>query len=169
MKQVNILACAAALTFVAPTARAEEGGSAHYAPGATADFIDTLPGKPALVIADGFTYYHGSASPGLPIDFGGIPTLGADATIYADTVFGIYETPLKLLGGNYAVAIAIPYVWMDVEGTITAGPVTRKVRDTANGLGDITIYPFMLGWTNGPDLKYDVRLGVYAPSVVYHN
>jgi hypothetical protein len=34
----------------------------------------------------------------------------------------------------------------------------------ASGLGDITIYPFMLGWTNGPDLKYDVRVGIYAPS-----
>jgi hypothetical protein len=167
MKQAKLLAGAAVLTLVASIARAEEGGSAHYIPGATADFIDTLPGKPAFVVANGFTYYHGSASPDLPIDFGGRTTLGADATIYADTFFGIYETPLKLLGGNYAVAFALPYVWMDVEGTVTVGPFRRKVRDTANGLGDITVYPFMLGWTNGPDLKYDVRLGVYTPSGDY--
>jgi hypothetical protein len=29
------------------------------------------------------------------------------------------------------------------------------------------LMPFMLGWTNGPDLKYDVRLGIYAPSGDY--
>ena len=42
------------------------------------------------------------------------------------------------------------------------------MRDTANGIGDITLYPFMLGWTglNG-DLKYDVRLGIYAPTGDY--
>lgn len=163
-------AMAFALMFavsLSPVLRAEEGASGHYAPGATSDFIDTLPGKPALVIADGFTYYHGSASPNLPIDFGGRLTLDADATLYADTLFGIYETPLRLLGGNYAVAVAIPYVWMEVKGNVAVGPATTKVRDTANGVGDITLYPFMLGWTNALDMKYDLRLGIYAPTGGY--
>ena len=42
------------------------------------------------------------------------------------------------------------------------------MRDTANGIGDIMLYPSMLGWTalNG-DLKYDVRLGIYAPTGDY--
>jgi hypothetical protein len=32
----------------------------------------------------------------------------------------LYETPLKLLGGYYAVGAAIPYVWMKVKGEIQA-------------------------------------------------
>src|SRR5215510_9461713 len=82
--------------------QAEEGGSGHYVPGATASFIDALPGKPAFVIANAYTYYDGSAGLNRPIEFGGLVTFGAHATMHADTVFGLYETPLQLLGGNYA-------------------------------------------------------------------
>lgn len=148
--------------------RAEEGAGGHYLPGATSTFIDALPGKPAVVIADAFTYYDGSASVGRPLPIAGRVTLDARATCYADTLFGIYQTPLELLGGHYAVAAAIPWVSLEVNGTVVppVGPSFKR-SDSANGLGDITIYPFMLGWTHGPDIKYDVRLGVYAPTGEY--
>ena len=165
MKQKFIFALAIAASLLPSITRAEEGGSAHYAPGATADFIDALPGKPALVIADAFTYYEGSATP--PIDFAGNPTINANATLFANSIFALYETPLSVLGGNYAVATVIPYVWLSVDGKVTAGPLTGKVHDSTDGLGDITLYPFILGWTNSMDMKYDVRLGIYAPTGAY--
>lgn len=165
MKQKFIFALAVAASILPSVSRAEEGGSGHYAPGTTADFIDTLPGKPALVIADAFTYYEGNASP--PIDFAGNPTANARATLYADSLFALYETPLRVLGGNYAVATVVPYVWLQVDGKVAIGPITKKVNDSTDGLGDITLYPFILGWTNSPDLKYDVRLGIYAPTGDY--
>lgn len=165
MKPKNFFARAAVLTLVAFVAHAEEGGSGHYAPGATADFIDTMPGKPALVAADAFTYYHGSATP--PIEFAGSPILNAHADLYAESVYALYETPLQLLGGNYAVATTIPYVWLKVDGDAKVGPLHPYVSDSTSGLGDITLYPFMLGWTNSMDMKYDVRLGVYAPTGSY--
>jgi hypothetical protein len=44
--------------------------------------------------------------------------------------------------------------------------VSRSDRE--NGIGDMQIYPFMLGWTNlVTDLKLDVRLGIYAPTGDY--
>jgi hypothetical protein len=165
MKLKNLFIHASALALAGSIVHAEEGASGHYAPGATADFIDTLPGKPGFVFANAFTYYNGSATP--PIDFAGNTTLNAEATLYADSIFALYETPLKLLGGNYAVATVIPYVWIKVDGNVKVGPLTPKVSDSANGLGDITMYPFMLGWTNASDMKYDVRLGVYAPTGNY--
>ena len=163
-KLTTILSLTAALLPFA--LMAEEGAGGHYMPGATATFIDALPGKTALVVADAFTYYHGSASH-QPIEFGGLVTLNAHATAYADTLFGLYQTPLQLLGGNYAAGIAIPYIWMEVKGQVQVGPLIRTVRDTANGVGDVTIYPFILGWTNALDLKYDVRLGIYTPTGPY--
>jgi len=148
---------------------AEEGGSGHYAPGANASLVDTLPGKPGLAIASYFNFYDGSASLGVPLPLGGSIAAGINATAYSDTILALYQTPLKLLGGYYAVGAAIPYVWLKVKGQVT-GPLgnTINVRDRANGIGDITLYPFMLGWTalNG-DLKYDVRFGVYAPTGDY--
>jgi hypothetical protein len=121
MKQTPILTLAATLAMLAATARAEEGGSGHYAPGVTSDFIDTLPGKPGFVLADAYTYYDGSATP--PIDFAGNTTLNANARLNAESIFALYETPLTLFGGNYAVATVIPYVWLEVDGNVITGPL----------------------------------------------
>jgi hypothetical protein len=158
-----------ALTILVPfSAYGEEGGSGHYMPGGAASFIDALPGKPGLAVANYFNYYDASAGINKQLPFGGLVTAGIDATAYADTVMALYQTPLKLLGGYYAVAVAIPYVWMEVKGSVTTGGGTLRVRDTANGIGDIMLYPFMLGWTGlKGDLKYDARLGIYAPTGNY--
>jgi hypothetical protein len=146
---------------------AEEGGSGHYMPGGAASFIDTLPGRPGLAIANFFGSYDGSARKQLP--FAGLITAEIDATAYANTVVALYQTPLELLGGSYAAGAAVPYVWMEAKGEIT-GPLGNTItkRDTADGLGDITLYPFMLGWIGlGGNLKYDARLGIYAPTGDY--
>ena len=148
---------------------AEEGGSGHYAPGGSASFIDTLPGKPGLAIANFFNSYDGSASFSKQIPTGGLITGGLDATAYSDTIVALYETPLKLLGGNYGVGLAIPFVWVKAKGEVT-GPAgaTFTVRDSASGIGDILFYPLMLGWTGlKGDLKSDFRFGIYAPTGDY--
>jgi hypothetical protein len=146
---------------------AEEGGSGHYAPGANASFIDTLPGKPGLAVANFFNYYKGNASVSKDLPIGGLISAGLDAEVYSDTIIALYQTQIGLLGGYYAVGAAIPYVWLDTKGEIT-GPLgnTFSKSDKAVGIGDITLYPFMIGWKNG-DLKYDVRLGIYAPTGDY--
>lgn len=174
---IRIIPVALAFALGAPLAvpvRAEEGGAGHYMPGSMASFIDAFPGKPGAIAAlNFFTFYDASAGRSQPLPLGSFLTAGIDATAYADTIGGFYQTPWEVLGGGYAVGLAIPYLWMEVEGRAqrigpggVPGP-TLNVRDTANGIGDMTIYPFMLGWTNVPDLKYDVRLGVYAPSGDY--
>jgi hypothetical protein len=172
-KSMTLVSLVALAILVPLSAHAEEGGSGHYMPGGAASFIDALPGKPGLAIANFFNFYDASASVSRQLPYGGLVTAGLDATAYSDTVVALYQTPLKLLGGYYAVGMAIPYVWMRAKGEVqVTGPrgvtITSTVRDKANGIGDIMLYPFMLGWTglNG-DLKYDVRLGIYAPTGDY--
>jgi len=164
----GVLTGAAMAILISPVLRAEEGAVGHYVPGATSSFIDALPGKPAWVVADAFTYYDGNASADRSLPIAGLTTFGAEATIYANTVLGIYQTALELLGGNYAVAAAFPWVSLEVNATVvpSVGPSFLRT-DSVDGIGDITFYPFMLGWTHGPDIKYDVRLGVYAPTGDY--
>jgi hypothetical protein len=165
----------AALFGASYPARAEEGGSAHYLPGQTASFIDAFPGKPGgLAVLDFFTYYEGRASADRQLPLGGLLTSGVDATVYANTVVAVYQAPWNVLGGGLAMGVAIPYIWLEVEGQAQRiGPDGQPgdpftARDTANGIGDMTIYPFMLGWTNlAPDLKLDARLGIYAPTGEY--
>src|SRR5512140_3848846 len=95
--------CALAL---ATTSRAEEGGSGHYLPGTTASFSDALPGREALAYVNAFTYYNGSAGGSRQLELGGQIVANIDATVYADTSILLYETPCKILGGQYAAAVA---------------------------------------------------------------
>ncbi len=162
-----------ALALVA-TSRAEEGGSAHYLPGTTASFIDAFPGTPGgLAVLDYFTYYDAKAAANRSLAFGGLLAADVHATVYADTLAAVYQAPWNVLGGGLAFGIAVPYVWMEVQGNVQrTGPLggtqTVHIRDTADGIGDITLIPFMLGWTNIlPDLKVDTRLSIFAPSGDY--
>jgi hypothetical protein len=172
--QVLLTSLTCALALVA-TSRAEEGGSGHYLSGSMASFIDAFPGKPGSFIAlDFFTYYDASAPINRSLPLGGLLTAGIDATVYADSLFAIYQTPWEVLGGGLAFGVGVPYVWMEVKGQAqvirpdgTLEP-PHSVRDTSDGIGDMTIIPFMLGWTNIlPDLKVDARLSIYAPTGEY--
>ena len=123
------------------SAHAEEGGSGHYMPGANASFIDALPGKPGLGVANFFNYYDGSASGTKQMPWGGLIAGNLDATSYADTVVVLYQTPLKLLGGDYALGLAIPYIWLEVKAMSrrpgreeTPSPAIRPKGPTASGI-----------------------------------
>jgi hypothetical protein len=166
MKSKILFTFALTASLLSPVVRAEEAGSGHYLPGATASFIDALPGREAFAYVNAFTYYNGSASGSRQLNLGGQVVANIDGTVYADTSILLYQTPWKILGGQYAAAVAIPYVWMEVEGNVQVGPITGNRRDTANGIGDLQILPVMLGWTNG-DLKFGTTFGLYAPTGDY--
>jgi len=117
---VIAVSCSLAVTTVS---RAEEGGTAHYLPGSVASFIDVFPAKPGgLAVKNYFTYYDGD----VPIT-------------------------LRLPRGGLAFGLAVPYVSVDVKAQAqrvgpggVPGPVFAANQSEA-GIGDMTIYPFMLG------------------------
>jgi len=174
MKSKPIAGLALAAALVATPALAEEGASGHYIPGLTATCFDAMPDKPGFAAFNFFTMYSGNAGAGKPLDFASDAALGVRANFYADTVGTIYQSDLKLLGGNYGVVLAIPYVWVDVHAQAElTGPkggtlLKKNADDSTSGLGDMTICPFILSWKalNG-DLKYDIRTSVYAPTGSY--
>src|SRR5262249_11276408 len=132
-----------------------------------ASFVDALPGKPGLALADLFVFYTANAGGRLPI--AGLITVNLDVTVLANSLVGIYQTPLALLGGNYAFGGIVPILWMDLTGTVQTGAGTRNAGKNLSGIGDLLLYPFMLGWTAaGGDLKYDFRFGIYAPLGKYN-
>ena len=163
MKPKLLLALTITANLLAPAIHAEEGGSGHYLPGATASFIDALPGREAFAYVNLFAFYNGSAGGGRQINLAGQVVANMDANVYANTSLFLYQTPWKIAGGQYAAAIAVPFVWMEVKGNVQVGRRVGNRRDTASGLGDILILPLMLGWKKG-DLSYGVSLGIYAPT-----
>lgn len=172
MKSNLLLASITCSLALAAGTRAEEGGGAHYMPGGVASFIDAFPGKPGAIAPLGyFTYYDGSAAADQTLPLGGLLTAGLEATVYAGTAGVIYQVPWEVARGGVAFGAVVPYVSLEVEGRAqrirpdgTLGPVF-EASDSANGIGDMTLIPFILGWTNIlPDLKVDTRLTIYAPT-----
>ena len=178
-KYLSILSLASLLPWALC---AEEGGGGHYMPGATASFIDALPYEPGFAYVNQFLYYGGDVSGGRSLPLGANIAGGVDATSYADIHVLVYQSSFELLGGRYAAAAGLPLARLDIDvsGTLTRNPrrpgriipvrgdlsKTKKVSDRAEGLGDIYAAPFMLVWKKG-DIKYDARLGFYAPTGKY--
>lgn len=157
-----------ALAFIT-TARAEEGGVGHYAPGSFASFVDVLPDKPSVGVFNYFTYYNGDANASRQFPIAGRLALGVEATAYADTIGAFWTTPVKILGANYAVGVAIPFVWNSVTAQVTLPSGGKGQRsDSANGLGDMEFWPVALSWTAlNKDLHVDFLGGIYAPTGGY--
>ncbi len=142
---------------------AAEGGVGHYVPGAMADFGDMAPPS-GFALLQWYNHYNGSAGDNRQFQFGGLTAAGISATSNAEMLGAVYTSPWGILGGKFSTGVIIPYVWLDVTGTVT-GPrgnsLTRK--DTVNGIGDITFMPFWLSWNSG-DFKWGVQLDIYAPT-----
>jgi len=165
-KPVCHLVAALIVLAIPGAAPAAEGGSTHYVPGSFASFIDVLPGEPGFAAFNYFTFYRGDAGVNSQLPIAGQVGLDAHATYYVDSPGGFWVTPLKVLGANYAVGAAIPFVWADVEAELTLPRVgTVRRSDSASGLGDIEFWPVTLAWSAlNNDLHVDALFGIYAPS-----
>jgi len=170
---LGALMLALSVAFSSVATRAEEAGTGHYIPGATSSFIDMLPDRDtsSFVYANAFTYYGGSSGAAKDLEFGGLLTADAKGTVYSDTSVFLYQAPWKILGGQYAVQLIVPYVWLKVQGDVMLSgrklaPSVHKV-DTANGFGDVEMFPVMMGWKFG-DFKWQGQFGVYAPSGTFN-
>jgi hypothetical protein len=145
---------------------AAEGGVGHYVPGALADFMDMAPPS-GLAVLDWYNHYNGSAAASRQLEFGGIIAANVSARSNAEMLGAAYTFPCGILDGKFSAGVIIPYIWMDVTGSIT-GPFGKTITrtDTASGIGDIILIPFWLGWTRG-DFRWSTQLNIYAPTGEY--
>jgi hypothetical protein len=156
------LAVFALVVLVAPASlRASEGGTTHYAPGATASFIDAIPPEPGAALLAFGVYYSGDTSKNFPVA-GLNATL--DARCFVENFFLFYEPEWKPLGLTYAAAIGIPFMTLKAKGTITGPLGNTFVRtDYATGLGDMLLIPAYFGYKTG-DWTWMGSLSVFAPT-----
>ena len=145
------------------SAAATEGGTSHYLPGAVATLIDLAPTQPGWVIEPIYLHYEGDADLSKQIPVAGIDVLGLKATSDVLLAGGFYTFDQLVLGARYSIGAMLPYVWMTVEGEIETVLGDRRRRDTASGVGDLTLIPAMLAWKDSP-WQYNAALSVYAPT-----
>jgi hypothetical protein len=162
--EFRAVAVALAMMACATVARAEESGSGHYFPGQTASFIDAFPGKPGWSIVNYYLHYNAGTQVGLPI--AGLVTGRVSADIDGEVPAVFYQGQGELPGGGaWVMGIVMPILTLRVKADLTTPLGVRSRIDNATGLGDMEFFPIMLGWKAlGGDLKYDVRLAVYAPT-----
>ncbi len=160
------LACVLCAVMIHGSSFAAEEGVGHYVPGALADFMDVAP-EPGLAVLDWYNHYEGSVGAGRQIEFGGVLAANVSATSDAEMAGAIYTWPCGIFGSRFSAGLIVPYIWMDVTGSIT-GPAGRTLTrtDTVSGIGDMTLIPFWLGWSRG-DCKWGIQLDVYAPTGEY--
>ena len=182
MSKRYLFACLSVALALPRILCAEETGTGHYTPGAFASFMDILPYEPGFVYVNEFSYYGGDLGGRKTLPLGANLAGGVEAESYSDTHVFVYQTPWEVLGGRYAAALGIPLVRLDIDvkGTLTRNPrrpgvivpvtgpasKSKTISDRGEGLGDIYMAPVMLVWKQG-DLKYDARLGLYAPTGKY--
>jgi hypothetical protein len=146
-----------------PAAHAAEGGVTHYLPGGTATLIDLAPTKPGWVVEPIYLHYEGEASASLNLPIVGTVGAGLKADSDAVLIGGLYTFAPTLLGGaHYSAGAFLPYVSLDVEATV--GGLRR--RDSASGIGDLTLIPAMLAWKSG-FWQVNALLPIYAPTGEY--
>lgn len=148
----------------------EEGGTGHYLPGSMASFIDGVPSEETFITRVNVASYQGSFEKTLPI--AGIDAISADASVEAFGLTFCWRPPVEIHPEwSFAVSATIPFVIAEVEASIAghvgSESVTIRRQDRKEGLGDIILMPVMLNQRISPDLNFNYRLTVYAPTGDY--
>ena len=149
---------------VASPVSAAEGGTGHYVPGALATLIDLPPTQQGWVLEAAYVHYGGDVSIDIPI--AGLDTAGLDVEADSLLLGAFYTRGLPIEGLFYSVGAFLPYVWMDAKAEVRTplGPLRR--RDSASGIGDLTIIPGMLAWKRG-SWQLNALLPIFAPTGDY--
>jgi len=158
---------ALSLTLGCPAAAlAAEGGTGHYLPGGAATLIDLPPTKPGWVVEPIYLHYEGTASKSTMIPIAGTLAAGLAATSDALLLGGLYTLEQTPFGAHYSLGAYLPYVWVSVDAHLDTPLGTVRRRDSAAGIGDLTLIPAMLAWKTG-FWQISALLPVYAPTGDY--
>jgi hypothetical protein len=171
------LACACGLALLAlGSAQAEEGGSGHYQPGSMASFTDGVAPQESFLVRWNLVNYEGSAGLDRPLPFNGLIAANADVSVWANGLTLFWRPPFEISDSgkwSYAMSATIPYVSLDVTADVATtlpggapGP-TLHVSDSIDGVGDIVIQPVMFNYNINPNLNFNMRLSLYAPTGSY--
>jgi len=161
-RRLAIIIAGLCVLIICSTSNAEEGGNGHYVPGSVATLIDLAPTQPGWIIQPLFLHYDGQFSGSRTLPIAGEISTGLDATVNSVTLGGLYTFEQPVLGAYYSIGAYLPYVWMDVTGTVR----NRSRTDKVDGFGDITLIPAMVAWKLN-SWQFNALLPVYAPTGDY--
>ncbi len=110
------------------SAHAAEYGTGPWVKGYTDIFGGIVPSQPGLYIRNDLYHYQGNADKTV-ID--GLVQLDVQQTYTADIAALSVVTPLKILGGTYAFAVAPSVVAMNVDVGVGIRPIKLRSSSAA--------------------------------------
>ncbi len=132
------------LAFTVTRAFAVEGGLSRPISGMQiAPFAGVIPPEPGLAVATGETYYEGSIGGATTVPIAGLLVANVDmkAAFTPIALFYIWPTPTK--EWNFASAVSFPLAWLEVEGNVSLGPLSVRIKDSTFGLFDLAFTPIV--------------------------
>lgn len=155
----------------AQIASAAEYGTGPWLKGYTDILGGIIPAVPGLYARDDAHHYQGSAELNI---FNGRIHIDVQQAHFMDVLALTYVTPIKILGGTYAVSILPTLMQMDVAVDISIpafgapiGPLDLNLTGSELAQGDTGFSPLFLGWEAG---NFHWNLGVFglAPTGRYN-
>jgi hypothetical protein len=151
------------LTAVSP-AKAAEYGFSNYRLGGLAFGAGVIPPLPGLYVSAVTGVYSGEIKGTL--NFAGVPlSAGAKVEAFTTAANVLYVPEKKLFGGSLGLSVTVPIGHVDLDATVSAGPLAGSRSVDGWGLGDIT--PMLqLGWQQG-SLSHQVYIQGFLPTGRY--
>ncbi|PSU45069.1 hypothetical protein C9J12_24200 [Photobacterium frigidiphilum] len=129
---------------------AAEGGYSNYLPGSYGDFGMALSPTETWTIRNDTYYYDASTSRAVQ---GGNLVTDLDLQFLMNFTTLLYKPEFKIFGAQYTTGIFIPFVNLNTEASLKvkegSGSQVLNARDSATGLGDVSLIPFALFWSEG--------------------
>jgi hypothetical protein len=140
--------------------QAAEYGISTYALGGNAFGAGATP-PPGLYTTSVYGFYSGDFKTTVNFDRVTL-TAGAHLQYVTSATNILYVVPGKMWGGNLGMSVTVPVGRVDIDATISAGPLTRSSGVDGWGLGDI-VPKAQLGWHHG-DFSHTLYLQVVTPT-----
>lgn len=165
--RIPITAVVAAIFFFtlnASIARAAEGASSHFIPGAAGDIALAQSPKPGLQVAYSAWFQTGSVGTAV---LQGRVDLNLDLDLFLNLAAGSYtwETPIPNL--TYSVGALVPFGYANIDASLR-GPLgnTFRTSDDSFNLSDVALVPFQINWNTG-NFHFKLAQAVIAPTGGY--
>ena len=140
-----VLMLGASLLVVADT-QAAEGGYSNYIPGSYGDFAMAVEPEARLTLRNDVYAYSAEGNGSVR---SGVIEAGAELDVLANFTTLLYKPEVEFLGGSYALGVFVPIIYMDLDVSLTVGPLPLNQQEDTLGLGDVALIPIILFWNQG--------------------
>jgi len=165
MKRSHNLAAMLALLAFVSNAWATEGGFGRPITGTGASpGMGVVPPIPGPIVSLGVVEYSGSIQAERSTPIAGQIALGVEPTVWLVMVQALYVWGASPGKWNFASAVALPYVWMNIDAALSIGDQTVATSDDDSDMYDIPLVPILAGYHFSETEHMSLMLTIWTPS-----